>query len=86
MGPKAIEARTDHDLFRTELVNLIDQRHELVKLGELIDWQAFADKWSPQFVSTTGRPALPTRLMAALLHPWPDRRFAVKHPRWEPSA
>ena len=19
-------------------------------------------------------------------HPWPDRRFAVKHPRWEPSA
>jgi RNA-directed DNA polymerase len=20
------------------------------------------------------------------LHPWPDRRFAVKHPRWEPSA
>jgi hypothetical protein len=21
-----------------------------------------------------------------ILHPWPDRRFAVKHPRWEPSA
>ena len=19
-------------------------------------------------------------------HPWPDQRFAVKHPRWEPSA
>jgi len=28
----------------------------------------FADKWSPQFVSTTGRRALPTRLMAALLY------------------
>jgi len=26
--------------------------------------------------------ATPTRI----LHPWPDRRFAVKHPRWEPSA
>jgi group II intron reverse transcriptase/maturase len=21
-----------------------------------------------------------------ILHPWPDRRFAVKHPRWEPYA
>jgi IS5 family transposase len=55
-------------LFRTELVNLIDQRHELVRLAALIDWQAFADEWSPQFVSTTGRPALPTRLMASLLY------------------
>lgn len=68
MGPKPADERTEHDLFRTELVNLIDQRHELVKLAQLIDWQAFADKWSPQFESTTGRPALPTRLMAALLY------------------
>jgi retron-type reverse transcriptase len=21
-----------------------------------------------------------------ILHPWPDRRFAVNHPRWEPNA
>ena len=21
-----------------------------------------------------------------ILHPWPDRRFAVKYPRWEPNA
>jgi IS5 family transposase len=68
MGPKANDKRSDHDLFRMELVNLIDQRHELVRLGGLINWQAFADEWSPQFVSTTGRPALPTRLMAALLY------------------
>ena len=67
MGPKPAESRTDHDLFRTELINLIDQRHELVRLTALIDWQAFADEWSPQFVSPTGRPALPTRLMASLL-------------------
>lgn len=33
---------------------LIDQRHELVKLAALIDWQAFADEWSSQFESTTG--------------------------------
>ena len=23
---------------------------------------------------------------ARILHPWPHTRFAVKHPRWEPSA
>jgi hypothetical protein len=23
---------------------------------------------------------------ARILHPWPDKRFLVKHPRWEPSA
>lgn len=68
MGPKPAKSTADHDLFRTELVNLIDQRHELVRFAGLIDWQAFANEWSPQFVSTTGRPALPTRLMAALLH------------------
>lgn len=37
MGPKTPPAATDHDLFRLELVNLIDARHELVRLAELID-------------------------------------------------
>lgn len=68
MGPKPVDERSDHDLFRTELVNLIDQRHELAKLAEPIDWPAFAQQWGAQFESTTGRPALPTRLMAALLY------------------
>jgi len=51
-----------------ERVNLIDQRHELVKLAGLIDWHAFAEAWGPKFESTTGRPALDTRLMASLLY------------------
>jgi RNA-directed DNA polymerase len=33
--------------------------------------EALADEWLP-------RPKI--------LHPWPERRFAVKHPRWEPYA
>ena len=24
--------------------------------------------------------------MPRVLHPWPDARFVVNHPRWEPSA
>lgn len=68
MGPKATVGGGEHDLFRMELVNLIDQRHELVRLAALINWEAFSQQWSPQFTSTTGRPALPTRLMASLLY------------------
>jgi IS5 family transposase len=51
-----------------ELVNLIDQRNELVKLAALIDWPAFAEAWGSEFESATGRPALETRLMASLLY------------------
>lgn len=68
MGPKPRQDAAEQDLFRMELVNLIDQRHELVKLAALIDWPAFEQAWGPKFESTTGRPALPTRLMASLLY------------------
>ena len=38
MSPKPLEEPTDHDLFRTDPVNLVDQRDDLVRLVELIDW------------------------------------------------
>ncbi len=68
MGPKLSVDAHEQDLFRTELINLIDHRHELVRLAALIDWPAFEQAWGPKFESTTGRPALPTRLMASLLY------------------
>jgi transposase, IS5 family len=68
MGPKSRVAAAEQDLFRMGLVNLIDQRHELVKLAGLIDWPAFAEAWGPKFESTTGRLALDMRLMASLLY------------------
>jgi IS5 family transposase len=68
MGPKQRPALSEHDLFRLELVNMIDARHELVRLAKLIDWSVFDREFSPHFVSHTGRPALPTRLMAGLLY------------------
>lgn len=68
MGPKQRPALSEHDLFRLELVNMIDARHELVRLAKLIDWSVFDREFSPPFVSHTGRPALPTRLMAGSLY------------------
>jgi len=53
------------DLFRNRLDNLIDRRHELVKLAELIDWQHFDSEWGDAFCEN-GRPAIATRLIAGL--------------------
>jgi IS5 family transposase len=56
------------DLLRPRLVDLIDMRHELVKLAALIDWEFFEREWSGFFPSTTGRPATSPRLVAGLLY------------------
>ena len=68
MGPKSPPSATDHDLFRLELMSMIDRRHELVRLAGLIDWPVFDREFGAQFASTTGRPALPTRLVTGLLY------------------
>ena len=56
------------DLLRPRLVDLIDMRHELVKLAALIDWEFFEREWAGFFPSGTGRPATPPRLVAGLMY------------------
>ena len=56
------------DLLRPRLVDMIDLRHELVKLTALIDWEVFEREWAGFFPSATGRPATPPRLVAGLLY------------------
>lgn len=68
MRAKPLVKPVEDDLFRQELVNIINMRHELVRLAELIDWLVFDREFGAQFVSTTGRPALPARLVAGLLY------------------
>lgn len=56
------------DLLRPRLVDMIDPRHELVKLAALIDWEVFEREWAGFFPSDKGRPAMPPRLVAGLLY------------------
>lgn len=56
------------DLLRPRLVDLIDMRHELVKLAALIDWEFFEREWAGFFPSGTGRPATSPRLVAGLMY------------------
>ena len=60
------QSRGQDDLFRSRLDQIIDMRHELVRLGGLIDWQAIGDRLGEMHVDGPGQPPLPTRLMAGL--------------------
>ncbi|GJL60842.1 MAG: IS5 family transposase [Nitrospirales bacterium] len=66
MGPKETENDPRIDLFRNRLENLIDQRHELIGLSELIDWEVFDRQWGLLYEDRKGAPALRTRLVAGL--------------------
>lgn len=67
MRPKPIPtpASGETDLFRNRLDNMIDMRHELVRLTGLIDWKRFDDAFGGLYAEK-GRPGLPTRLMVGL--------------------
>ena len=67
MGPKGKHHSTG-DLFQQPLAELINLKHPLVKLAELIDWSVFETRWAEFFPSRTGRPASSPRLIAGLLY------------------
>lgn len=54
------------DLFRARLDQIINMRHELVRLAGEIDWAWIDDELSV-FYHDNGRPAVPTRFMVGLL-------------------
>ncbi len=66
MRPKLPSKTRNEDLFRSRLDAIVDGRHELVRLAGLIDWDRFDAAFGGLYVDKTGRPGLPTRLMAGL--------------------
>jgi len=58
--------QSQKDLFSPLLVEFIDKGHELVLLGNKIDWKALEQEFAP-FYSNRGKPAMPVRLMAGCL-------------------
>lgn len=56
------------DLFKQPLAELINIKHPLVKLAELIDWSVFETRWAEYFPSRTRRPASSPRLIAGFLY------------------
>ena len=67
MGPKTTAPQND-DLFKSRLDQLLNLKHPLIQLAELIDWRRIENTFADHFLSERGRPALPPRLVAGLLY------------------
>ena len=68
MKSKGIEHKKTVDLFRSELKNILNLRHELCQLSELVNWDALEETFGEFFPSETGCPATPTRLVVGLFY------------------
>src|SRR5262252_3036978 len=66
MRPKQRETSKSDDLFRARLDQIINPKHELVRLAAEIDWTWIDGEIAPLY-SEHGRPAVPTRFMIGLL-------------------
>ena len=66
MRPKERRDSGQGDLLRSRLDAIIDMDHALVKLAQTIDWPFLEQQFGAVYEDKSGRPPLPTRLMAGL--------------------
>jgi len=61
-----IEADRQGDIFKVLLEDIIDMKHELVRLAGYIPWADFDREFGALYQADRGRPAEPTRLLVGL--------------------
>ena len=68
MTPRQPDAatRTATDLFRERLDNMLNQRHALYRLADLVAWSVFDNEFGSLYCPDYGSPGKPTRLMVGL--------------------
>src|ERR1700710_756428 len=66
MRPRERRGSGEQDLFRSRLDQVINMDHALVKLARAIDWRFLEEKFGAVYADGSGRPPLPSRLMAGL--------------------
>lgn len=66
MRPRERRESGEQDLFRSRLDQMINMDHAVVKLARTIDWGFLEEKFGAVYADGSGRPPLPTRLMAGL--------------------
>ncbi|MDX0622923.1 IS5/IS1182 family transposase, partial [Sinorhizobium medicae] len=64
--PRERRETGEQDLFRSRLDQIINMRHELVRLAQAIDWPLLEGRFGEVYCDGPGMPPLPTRLMAGL--------------------
>ncbi len=63
---KPANKNRQRELFRVELIQIIDPGHSLAKLANVVDWDRFEEVFGSTYCPDNGRPAISTRLMVAL--------------------
>jgi IS5 family transposase len=66
MQPQSQPKQPQSELFQTDLEQLIDMQHPLVRLGLCIDWSSFEATLGATYHRSHGAPGISTRLMVAL--------------------
>jgi IS5 family transposase len=64
--PREKRETGEQDLFRSRLDQIIDMKHELVRLAQVIEWPVLEARFGSVYSDGPGMPPLPTRLMAGL--------------------
>lgn len=64
--PRERRATGAQDLFRARLDQILNMKHELVRLAHAIDWPVLEARFGAVYSDGPGMPPLPTRLMAGL--------------------
>jgi IS5 family transposase len=60
------EGSIQSEMFKVFLKDIVFDRHPLVKLADMVDWNVFEEKLALTFCDDNGRPGLPVRLMVGL--------------------
>ena len=66
MKPVKIFHDPQGDLFKTELIRIIDLSHPLVRLGTEVNWERLEEEFGKTYDESNGRPGSSTRLLVAL--------------------
>ena len=66
MKPEKNKETTQLELFKSELINLVDPSHPLVILSKKIDWEGFEEKFGKLYHPSFGRPGYsPCRIFSS---------------------
>jgi IS5 family transposase len=63
---KSPHKNRQQDLFRPELVKIVDPGHGLVMLAKVVDWDRLDEMFGKNYCPDNGRPAISTRLVVSL--------------------
>ena len=63
---KSPQHNSQYDLFRLELVKMINPSHPLIELSKVETWKILEEIFGASFCADNCRPAISTRLMVAL--------------------